>query len=76
MSDTSILYDQIGPYILTVNTQNKVLLKRVTLGPKFQGRQGILKGLEKNDRVVVDGIQNAIPGNQVELIHKTEAANK
>ncbi len=74
--DTCILYDQIGPYLLTVNNNNKVLLKRVTLGPRFQGKQGILKGLGNDDQVVVDGIQNAIPGNQVEVINKTEANNK
>ncbi len=64
---TSVLYDQIGPYILIVNNNKKVLLKRVVLGPKYQDRQGITQGLHRDDQVVVEGIQNAIPGNTVQL---------
>lgn len=74
--DTSILYDQIGPYLLTVDSHHKVILKRVTLGPKSRGRQGILRGLSKDERVVVEGTQNAILGNQVQLIKNVEVKNQ
>jgi RND family efflux transporter MFP subunit len=74
--DTSVLYDQIGPYLLTVDKKNKVVLKRVVLGPKSPGQQGILQGINKDDRIVTEGIQNAIPGNAVQLINATEVHNK
>ncbi|STX49896.1 RND multidrug efflux membrane fusion protein [Legionella hackeliae] len=63
--DTAIQYDQIGPYLLTVDKNNYVVTKRVTLGSLNQGRRAILKGLEKDDNVIVDGLQNATPGAQV-----------
>lgn len=70
--NASILYDQIGPYVLVVDKNQIVNLKRVTLGPQSQGRQGVLLGLNKNDLVVVDGIQNAIPGNPVQIMKNNE----
>lgn len=63
--DTAVLYDQIGPYVLTVDKNNNVLLKRVLLGSVEQGMRAILKGIEKQDDVIIDGLQNATPGNQV-----------
>ena len=39
--DTAILYDQIGPYLLTVDANSVVQLKRVVLGSIEQGRRAI-----------------------------------
>lgn len=66
--DTAILYDQIGPYLLIVDKKNIVQLKRVILGPHYQRQQGILRGINKTDQVIVDGIQNAVQGNSVEIV--------
>ncbi|ASQ46648.1 efflux RND transporter periplasmic adaptor subunit [Legionella clemsonensis] len=63
--DTAIQYDQIGPYLYTVDNNNYVETKRVVLGSMEQGKRAILKGLEKDDKVIVDGLQNATPGNGV-----------
>ncbi|KTD08732.1 RND family efflux transporter, MFP subunit [Legionella jamestowniensis DSM 19215] len=63
--DTAIQYDQIGPYLYTVDKNNEVETKRVALGSLEQGKRAILKGLEKDDKVIVDGLQNATPGNRV-----------
>ena len=35
--DTAVLYDQIGPYLLVVDKNNIVVLKRVELGSVEQG---------------------------------------
>lgn len=64
--DTAILYDQIGPYLLTVDNNNVVVLKRVTLGSQEEGKRAVLKGLDAQDNVIIDGLQNATPGNKVE----------
>lgn len=65
--DTAILYDQIGPYLLLVDQDNKVALTRVELGSINQGMRTILKGLNAKDRVIVNGLQNASPGNKVDV---------
>jgi len=63
--DTALLYDQIGPYLLMVDSNNIVVLKRVEIGSLEQGRRAILKGLNAQDNVIVSGLQNATPGNEV-----------
>jgi multidrug efflux pump subunit AcrA (membrane-fusion protein) len=62
---TAVQYDQIGPYLLTVDEKNKVVTKRVVTGAVEKGRRAIEKGLLAEDNVVVLGLQNAIPGSQV-----------
>ncbi|MGL5742018.1 MAG: efflux RND transporter periplasmic adaptor subunit [Legionella sp.] len=63
--DTAVLYDQIGPYLLTVDDNNVVVQKHVTLGSIEQGVRAVTKGLDAKDRVIIDGLQNATPGNKV-----------
>ncbi|WP_131795642.1 efflux RND transporter periplasmic adaptor subunit [Fluoribacter gormanii] len=64
--DTAILYDQIGSYVLTVDNNNVVVTKRVTLGSIENGMRAVTKGLAAQDKVIIDGLQNATPGNKVE----------
>lgn len=63
--DTSVQYDQIGPYVLVVDKDNYVLTKRVTLGGLENGVRAITKGLDAQDSVIVSGLQNATPNHQV-----------
>ncbi len=63
--DTSVLYDQIGAYIFVVDKNNIVIQTRVKTGTTEMGKIAILQGLKADDRVIVDGIQNATPGNEV-----------
>ncbi len=63
--DTAVLYDQIGAYVLTMDKQNLVVLKRVELGSVEQGHRAVLKGLDAEDNVIINGLQNATPGNPV-----------
>lgn len=63
--DTSILYDQIGPYILTVDDKNVVKLQRVQIGSVENGARAITQGLDKQDKVIVAGLQFATPGHKV-----------
>lgn len=72
--DTAVLYDQIGPYVLTVDSHHLVVLKRVTLGSVDQDRRAILKGLSPEDNVIINGIQNATPGNPVAPQEEKRAA--
>lgn len=63
--DTAVQYDQIGAYLLVVDKKNVVVLKRVEVGSVEQGMRSILKGIDSQDKVIVEGLQNAIPGNPV-----------
>ncbi|WP_255464274.1 MULTISPECIES: efflux RND transporter periplasmic adaptor subunit [unclassified Legionella] len=69
--DTAILYDQIGSYILTVDENNVVVTKRVKLGSVEEGMRAVATGLTAQDRVIIEGLQNATPGNKVEPREKT-----
>lgn len=63
--DTAVLYDQIGPYLYTVNQNQVVMIKRVSLGGLEQGFRAITQGLTAADEVIIDGLQFATPGNKV-----------
>jgi multidrug efflux system membrane fusion protein len=65
LPDLAVQYDQIGPYLLTVDKNNIVVIKRVVLGSLEQGKRAILKGIDSQDRVVIRGLQNASPGSPV-----------
>jgi RND family efflux transporter MFP subunit len=64
---TALLYDQIGAYLLLVDKESKVLLQRVDLGPAEEGMQAVVGGLNADDQVIVNGLQNATPGNEVAI---------
>ncbi len=70
--DTAILYDQIGSYVLTVDNDNVVVTKRVTLGSVENGMRAVVTGLSAQDKVIIDGLQYATPGNKVEPHEKTQ----
>lgn len=63
--DLAILYDQIGPYVLLMDNRQMVVQKYVELGTLADGQRAIVKGIRAEDNVIVDGLQNASPGNRV-----------
>ena len=58
--------DQGGRYLLVVGKDNVVEQRKVTIGPSVGDLRVIDKGLAADDRVVVDGILRAIPGEKVD----------
>jgi RND family efflux transporter MFP subunit len=58
--------DQGGRYVLTVNADSVVEQRRVTLGQTFGEMRAIESGLKPDERVVVSGILDAIPGQKVD----------
>ena len=54
--------DQGNKYLLTVNAQNVVEYRPVTLGVERDGLREILTGLQPGASVIIDGIQRARPG--------------
>jgi RND family efflux transporter MFP subunit len=63
--DTAIGSDQGGAFVLVVDDQDTVQEKSVTTGSLVGGLRVIATGLATTDKVIVDGIQRAIPGEKV-----------
>ena len=63
--DRVVSSDQVGSYLLTVGPDQKVKQQRIETGPLENGYRAVLAGLDADSEVVIDGLQNAIPGNPV-----------
>ena len=57
--------DQRGRTLLIVNAQNVVLLRHVTIGDPEGNMREITAGLQPDERLVVAGLQRAVPGEKV-----------
>ena len=64
--EVAIGSDQGGRYVLTVNDHNIVEQHRVQLGQSFGERRLVESGLKPDERVVVAGILDAVPGQKVD----------
>jgi multidrug efflux system membrane fusion protein len=65
--ETAISIDQVGPYVLLVDADGAVVLRRITLGAVQNGLRVAASGLAATDRVIIDGLQNATPGRKVSV---------
>lgn len=63
--DSAIASDQARRIVFTVTDDGTVKPKVVTLGPIVKGLRVVRTGLEETDRVVINGIQRARPGQKV-----------
>jgi membrane fusion protein (multidrug efflux system) len=59
--------DQAGSFVLIVNPDNKVEMRRVTPGPQDGTDTVITDGLKPGERVIVDGIQKVRVGQTVSV---------
>jgi RND family efflux transporter MFP subunit len=64
--DLAVGSDQGGRYLLVVNPDNVVEQRRIELGQTFGQLRLVESGLKPDDRVVVSGLQDAIPGQKVD----------
>jgi membrane fusion protein (multidrug efflux system) len=58
--------DQQGAYVLSVDADKKIVVKRVTPGKQVKNGIAIDAGLSAGDLVVVEGVQKVRPGQAVE----------
>jgi multidrug efflux system membrane fusion protein len=63
--DRAIGRDQDRKYLLAVNDKNIVEYKAVETGELFGENRAIISGLNAGEKVVVDGVQRARPGQPV-----------
>ena len=62
--------------VLVVGKDDKVALHTVTLGERYQDCFIVTEGLEPGERVVVEGLQKAIPGQKVTPQEQTTSQEK
>jgi len=67
--------DLVGRYVLIVDGDNVVQQRKVQVGPVIGDSRVIENGLKADDRVIVGGLQRAIPGEKVEPQQQTAAAS-
>ena|SRR5450432_671404 len=72
--DRVVTNDQVGSYVLVVGPDHKVAQRRVETGTLQDGLRAVISGLEPDSEVVIDGLQNAIPGNLVTPVEAPLAA--
>lgn len=65
--DAAIRTDQARKIVLVVGKDGTVVAKPVETGPLVAGLRVIRSGLAKADRVVVQGVQFAMPGSKVNI---------
>lgn len=66
ISQSAIMLDQQGAYVLAVTPDNKVEIRRVEVGDQRGPRIVVKSGLAAGDRVIVSGHQKVRPGIVVE----------
>ncbi len=67
-------FDQSGPYLLLVGPDGIVEQRKVTTGRSVGDLRVITDGLKPDDRVVISGLSQAIPGQKVDPQMQSAAA--
>jgi membrane fusion protein (multidrug efflux system) len=62
----AIQIDQNGPFVLIVNAENKIEVRRVDILRQEEGQVAIAKGVSAGDLVVTEGVQKVRPGQVVD----------
>jgi len=65
VAQAAVQLDQAGSFVLIVDPDNKVEMRRVTTGPQDGTDVVVTEGLKEGEKVIVDGIQKVRPGQVV-----------
>lgn len=65
VSQSALLVDQAGRYVLVVDEAKKVEVRRITTGSEHGSDVVVTQGLKEGDLVIVDGMQKVRPGQVV-----------
>jgi len=69
---SAVLEDHKGRYVLVVNDQNQVAMRRVKTGPVVGVNWAIKSGLAVNESVIIEGVQKVQPGQLVKTAFADE----
>jgi len=70
----AIGFDQLGPYLLTVDDKNVVQRRGVKLGSEVKNLTVITEGVTEQEWVITNGLLMAIPGKQVTPVKEATPA--
>ncbi len=75
--DHAVFSDMDSKIVMTVNAEDQVVPKKVTLGPIYEGMRIVRSGITEQDRIITEGLLRARPGSKVAPHEKTaEKADK
>jgi membrane fusion protein, multidrug efflux system len=74
--DEAVGSDQSQKYVMVVNPENTVEYRQVTLGPRVNGLRVVREGLGPEDRIIVNGLQRAMPGMKVSPVEEKIAVKE
>jgi multidrug efflux system membrane fusion protein len=66
IKDDAVGTDLGKKFVLVVDKDNKATYRNVDLGPKLEGLRIVRSGLQKDDRIVVSGLQRVRPGSSID----------
>ncbi|MCY1394542.1 Efflux pump periplasmic linker BepF [compost metagenome] len=66
IKDEAIGTDLGKKFVLVLGEDNKVAYRAIELGPKLEGLRIVRHGLAKGEKIVINGLQRAMPGAPVE----------
>lgn len=66
IQDVAVGTDLGKKFVLVLGKDNSVNYRAIELGPKLQGLRVVRSGLAKGERIVVNGLQRAMPGSIVD----------
>jgi multidrug efflux system membrane fusion protein len=67
VDDAAIGTDQDKKFVMVVDNENRAQYREVTLGGLHNGLRIIEKGVQANDRIIVNGLQRARPNDVVKV---------
>jgi membrane fusion protein (multidrug efflux system) len=77
ISQAAVQADQAGIYVLIVNGENKIEVRRIGAGQGgSEGEMVVQSGLAEGDLVVIEGMQKVRPGQVVEATVQEAAASE
>jgi multidrug efflux system membrane fusion protein len=62
IKDEAVGTDLGKKFVLVIDQDNKAVYRSVELGPKLEGLRIVRSGLQKEDRIVINGLQRVRPG--------------
>ncbi|CAG9243737.1 efflux RND transporter periplasmic adaptor subunit [Paraburkholderia caribensis] len=68
LNDSAVGTDLGNQFVYVIDAENKVVYRKVTTGPMFDGLRVIGAGVNAGERVVVDGLQHVQPGMAVKPV--------
>lgn len=58
--------DQTGPFVMVVDADSKVELRRLTIGETIKGRTEVIEGLSDGEQIITEGLNKVRPGIAVD----------